>query len=143
MTSHSSSFFNAEDGTWTHTSAMLTRSLVLLVCQFRHFRISHFCYKFYLLLRQLVLYQKLYKLSIAFLNFFYFYVFLSFLLSIDSKIIYNRKSICNCLFHSNLAKIHSRLPAAMEFWLVCLGILAYSCQNTSRDSGVWTVTGEL
>jgi len=25
--------------------------------------------------------------------------------------------------HSNLAKIHSRLPAAMEFWLVCLGIV--------------------
>ena len=41
---------------------------------------------------------------------------------------------------SNVAKIYSRLPAAMEFWLVCLGILAYSCQNTSRDSGVWTVT---
>ena len=41
---------------------------------------------------------------------------------------------------SNVAKIHSRLPAAMEFWLVCLGILAYSCQNTSRDSGAWTVT---
>ena len=41
---------------------------------------------------------------------------------------------------SNIAKIHSRLPAAREFWLVCLGILAYSCQNTSRDSGVWTVT---
>ena len=38
--------------------------------------------------------------------------------------------------HSNLAKIHSRLPSAMEFWLVCLGILAYSCQNTSRDSAV-------
>ena len=38
--------------------------------------------------------------------------------------------------HSNVAKIHSRLPAAMEFWLVCLGILAYLCQNTSRDSGV-------
>jgi hypothetical protein len=35
--------------------------------------------------------------------------------------------------HSNVAKIHSRLPAAMEFWL---GILAYSCQNTSRNSGV-------
>ncbi len=34
------------------------------------------------------------------------------------------------------AKIHSRLPTAMEFWLVCLGILAYSCQNTSRDSGM-------
>ena len=30
---------SAEDGTWTHTSALLTRSLVLLVCQFRHFRI--------------------------------------------------------------------------------------------------------
>ena len=28
------------------------------------------------------------------------------------------------------------LPAAMEFWLVCLGILAYSCQNTLRDNGV-------
>ena len=37
---------------------------------------------------------------------------------------------------SNVAKIHSRLPAAMEFWLVCLEILAYLCQNTSRDSGV-------
>ena len=36
--------------------------------------------------------------------------------------------------HSNVAKIHSRLPAAMEFWLVCLGILTYSCQNTSRDT---------
>ena len=23
---------------------------------------------------------------------------------------------------SNVAKIHSRLPVAMEFWLVCLGI---------------------
>ena len=30
---------------------------------------------------------------------------------------------------SNIAKIHSRLPAAMEFWLVCLGILAYSCKT--------------
>ena len=38
--------------------------------------------------------------------------------------------------HSNVAKIHSRLPAAMEFWLVCLGILAYSCQNTSQDNDV-------
>ena len=38
--------------------------------------------------------------------------------------------------HSNVAKNYSRLPAAMEFWLVCLGILAYSCQNTSEDSGV-------
>ena len=37
---------------------------------------------------------------------------------------------------SNVAKIQSRLPATIEFWLVCLGILAYSCQNTSRDSGV-------
>ncbi len=42
--------------------------------------------------------------------------------------------------YSNVAKIHSRLPAAMEFWLVCLGILAYSCQNTSRDSGDWIDT---
>ena len=25
--------------------------------------------------------------------------------------------------HSNVAKIHSRLPAAMEFWLACLGIV--------------------
>ena len=38
--------------------------------------------------------------------------------------------------HSNVAKIHSKLPTAMEFWLVCLGILAYLCQNTSRDNGV-------
>ena len=44
--------------------------------------------------------------------------------------------------HSNVAKIHSRLPAAMEFWLVCLGILAYSCQNISpfgrtKKVGLW------
>ena len=25
--------------------------------------------------------------------------------------------------HSNVAKIHSRLPAAMGFWLVCFGIV--------------------
>ena len=42
--------------------------------------------------------------------------------------------------HSNVAKIHSRLPAAMEFWPVCLGILAYSCQNTLLNNGVQTVT---
>ena len=28
--------------------------------------------------------------------------------------------------HSNVDKIPSRLPAAMEFWLVCLGIVAVS-----------------
>ena len=28
----------------------------------------------------------------------------------------------------------------MAFWLVCLGILAYSCQNTSRDTTYWIVT---
>ena len=37
---------------------------------------------------------------------------------------------------SNVAKIHSRLPAAMEFGLVCIGILAYLCQNISQDSSV-------
>ena len=31
----------------------------------------------------------------------------------------------------------------MAFWLVCLGILAYSCQNTSRYSGYRTVTSFL
>ena len=64
----------------------------------------------------------------------------------DSKILYNILSVnCFPLFlnyvivhsvHNNVPKIHSRLPAVMEFWLVCLVILAYSCQNTSRDSGV-------
>ena len=52
------------------------------------------------------------------------------------NLIINRISVTVHSVHSNVAKIHSRLPAAMEFWLVCLGILAYSCQNTSRDSGV-------
>ena len=37
---------------------------------------------------------------------------------------------------SNVAKIHSRLPAAMEFGLVCISILAYLCQNISQDSSV-------
>ena len=37
--------------------------------------------------------------------------------------------------HSNVAKIHSRLPAAMEFWLVCLGIggLLKVCPVVSTD----------
>ena len=52
------------------------------------------------------------------------------------EIFYQGKIVTVHSVHSNLAKIHSRLPAAMEFWLVCLGILAHSCQNTSRDSGV-------
>ena len=35
--------------------------------------------------------------------------------------------------HSNVAKIHSRLPAAMEFWLVCLGIVM--CEHGSLTVG--------
>ena len=34
--------------------------------------------------------------------------------------------------HSNVAKIHSRLPAAMEFWLVCLGIVV--CEQLLEKS---------
>ena len=32
---------NAEEGTWTLTSVALTRTWILLVCQFRHFRITN------------------------------------------------------------------------------------------------------
>ena len=32
------SFYHAEEGTWTLTSVTLTRTWILLVCQFRHFR---------------------------------------------------------------------------------------------------------
>ena len=43
---------------------------------------------------------------------------------------------CNCSVPSQLrAKIHLKSPSVIAFWLVCLGILAYSCQNTSRYSG--------
>ena len=35
-----------------------------------------------------------------------------------------------------LTRCSRKSPSVMAFWLVCLGILAYSCQNTSRDSGV-------
>ena len=35
--------------------------------------------------------------------------------------------------HSNLVKIHSKSPSVMGFCPVCLGILPYSWQNTSRD----------
>ena len=42
----------------------------------------------------------------------------------------------NCSVPSQLrAKMHKKSPSVMAFWLVCLGILTYSCQNTSRDSG--------
>ena len=34
--------------------------------------------------------------------------------------------------HSNVAKIHSRLPAAMEFWLVCLGSNPGQADNIIR-----------
>ena len=33
---------------------------------------------------------------------------------------------------SNVAKIHSRLPAAMEFWLVCLGSNPGQADNIIR-----------
>ena len=36
--------------------------------------------------------------------------------------------------HSNLVKIHSKSPSVMGFCPVCLGILPYSWQNTSRDT---------
>ena len=55
---------------------------------------------------------------------------------IDMEVKSNHVFVTVHSVHSNVAKIHSKLPAAMEFWRVCLGILAYSCQNTSRDSGV-------
>ena len=35
--------------------------------------------------------------------------------------------------HSNLVKMHSKSPSVMAFCPVCLGILPYSCQNTSRN----------
>ena len=34
---------------------------------------------------------------------------------------------------SNLVKMHSKSPSVMAFCPVCLGILPYSWQNTSRD----------
>ena len=34
-----------------------------------------------------------------------------------------------------LTRCSRKSPSVMAFWLVCLGILTYSCQNTSRDSG--------
>ena len=58
----------------------------------------------------------------------------------ESSIISTIK-VRNCSVPSQLrVKIHWKSPAAMGFWLVCLGILAFSCQNTSRDSGFWIVT---
>ena len=36
----------------------------------------------------------------------------------NKKVIVTVRSV-----YSNVAKIHSRLPAAMEFWLVCLRIV--------------------
>ena len=35
---------------------------------------------------------------------------------------------------SNVAKIHSRLPAAIEFWLVCLGIVVCEQEHISYCS---------
>ena len=62
--------------------------------------------------RRLVYMMKLY-LSTLNLNFFYFF---------DNTVTVH-------FVLSNVVKIYSRLPAAMEFWLACLGILVYSCHN--------------
>ena len=44
--------------------------------------------------------------------------------------------IVHCSVTSQLrAKMHLKSPSVMAFLLVCLGILAYLCQNTSRDNG--------
>ena len=49
--------------------------------------------------------------------------------------------IRNCSVPSQLrVKMHSKSPSVMAFCLVCLGILAKSCQNTSRDTTYWIVT---
>ena len=45
--------------------------------------------------------------------------------------------------HSNVAKIHSRLPAAMEFWLVCI-LSRYSlhfCQGFEKTGSVSGMAG--
>ena len=48
---------------------------------------------------------------------------------------------CNCSVPSQLrVKMHSTSPSVMAFCLICLGILAKTCQNTSRDTTFWIVT---
>ena len=48
---------------------------------------------------------------------------------------------CNCSVPSQLrVKMHSKSPSVMAFCLICLGILAKTCQNTSRDTTFWIVT---
>ena len=58
-----------------------TRSLVLLVCQFRHFRVSgvsRFCISH----RRVLLYHSSFCLASTFLNFFYFFNNIFFLLNL-------------------------------------------------------------
>ena len=43
------------------------------------------------------------------------------------------KSVTVHSVRSNLVKMHSKSPSVMAFCPVCLGILPYSWQNTSRD----------
>ena len=44
-----------------------------------------------------------------------------------------RKAVTVHSVRSNLVKMHSKSPSVMAFCPVCLGILPYSWQNTSRD----------
>ena len=86
----------------------------------------------------------------TYLLFYLFFVFCLILLIILFFFIYfsyillfgvHSFIICNCSVPSQLrAKMHKKSPSVMAFWLVCLGILTYSCQNTSRDNSYWIVT---
>ena len=102
--------FHAEDGTWTHTSAMPTRSLVLLVCQFRHFRLPHQFMQLWIIfirfisLTQDIVYQRHLHLSTLFLNFFrqkFFVWFWHFFNYINTdKFIYHKNVYI--LFYKNM-----------------------------------------
>ena len=49
------------------------------------------------------------------------------------KIGFCRKMVTVHSVRSNLVKMHSKSPSVMAFCPVCLGILPYLWQNTSRD----------
>ena len=70
-----------------------TRSLVLLVCQFRHFRVSGVS-RFHISHRRILIYHSSFCLASTFLNFFYFFNNIFFLLNLYYILSHGITEIC-------------------------------------------------
>ena len=67
-------------------------------------------------------------ISVNIIAFFSLSVYILYILFLNIK----NQIVTVHFVHSNVAKIHSRLPAAMEFWLVCLAKQLFGYEQVAK-----------